>query len=221
MSRVGSKIKLIRNQKGMSQKQLAKKLGVAEKFINEVECGRKVLSESLLGRVSKILGEDLNDVTMSFEEQIQSYEEKVTEIPFKKKEVNQVWRDAFSSVLREVPVYDYSMKNILFRKPMPVLSNKIEGYHQDKVFFVQVEDDDMSGFRMLKGDIAFCHMCHEFDGNNIYLLQHDGEIVIRQIRKLDSQKLLLVSNKGSLRTETVVIKQIKILAKVTKVEIKL
>ena len=48
MSRVGEKIKMAREKSGMPAKVLAKKLGVAEKFINEVEMGRKVAPESFI-----------------------------------------------------------------------------------------------------------------------------------------------------------------------------
>ena len=64
MSRVGEKIKEARLKSGMSQKVLAKKLGVAEKFINEVEMGRRVAQESLIDKASKILSADFNDVSM-------------------------------------------------------------------------------------------------------------------------------------------------------------
>ena len=37
MSRVGEKIKDARLKSGLSQKALAKKLGVSDKFVNEVE----------------------------------------------------------------------------------------------------------------------------------------------------------------------------------------
>lgn len=40
MSRVGEKIKEARLKSGLTQKALAKKLGVSDKFINEVEIGK-------------------------------------------------------------------------------------------------------------------------------------------------------------------------------------
>ena len=52
MSRVGDKIKEARIQSGLSQKALAKKLGVAEKFINEVEMGRRIAQESFIDKAS-------------------------------------------------------------------------------------------------------------------------------------------------------------------------
>ena len=42
MSRVGDKIKQVRESKAISQKQLGKKIGVSESFINEVEMGKKL-----------------------------------------------------------------------------------------------------------------------------------------------------------------------------------
>ena len=64
MSRVGEKIKEARLKSGITQKALAKKLGVAEKYLNEVEMGRKVAQESFINRAAKLLNADLNDVSM-------------------------------------------------------------------------------------------------------------------------------------------------------------
>ena len=64
MSRVGETLKAARLQSGMTQKALAKKLGVAEKYINEVEMGRKVVQENFIDKVAKVLKIDLNDISM-------------------------------------------------------------------------------------------------------------------------------------------------------------
>ena len=53
MSRGGEKIKEARLKAGMTQKALGKKLGVAEKFINEVEIGRKIVQEAACKEVEK------------------------------------------------------------------------------------------------------------------------------------------------------------------------
>ena len=62
MSRVGEALKAARLQSGMTQKALAKKLGVAEKYINEVEMGRKVVQENFIDKVAKVLKIDLNNL---------------------------------------------------------------------------------------------------------------------------------------------------------------
>ena len=64
MSRVGEKIKEARLKSGLTQKALAKKLGVSDKFINEVEIGKRVVQENFIERASKLLNVDLNDVSM-------------------------------------------------------------------------------------------------------------------------------------------------------------
>lgn len=224
MSRVGEKIRSVREGNSMSQKQLAKKLGVSESFINDVENGRKIINQNLIDRISKVLGKQINDITMSFEEEVfkenknesNSYSKKS-----KAKDVNDVWNDAFGSVLKDVPIYKYNLKEKIGSRRMPIMNNKIEGYSQDKVLYIEVEDDDMIGFRMAKGDIAFGFTTHEIENNSICLVEYGNERVIRQVKKLDNNKVLLVSNRKSLRTETVEMKNLNILVKFNRVEIEL
>lgn len=227
MSRVGENIKRLRNEAGLTQKVLAKKLGVAENFINEVESGRKVINEALISRISKVLGKEINDIGMSVEEEssreeMQPSKSFKTDIkPKKVEEVQEVWSSAFGSVLRNVPIYDYNMTKAKGTRLVPVQNNKIEGYAQDKVFYLEVENDDLIGLRIAKGDIAFAHGAHELENNGVFLLEYSSERVIRQIKKLDNTKVLLISNKGSLRTETANIKEVKVIAKLDRIEIKL
>lgn len=220
MSRISENMKKTRLSSGLSQKQLAKKLGTSESFINEVENGRKVLSDSMISRLSKIFNIDLDDINMYSEEQ--KNDEEVVVKRAKEEKVNEVWSDAFSSVIKSVPVYEYNLKTIAETKQMPVMSNKIEGFSQDKVAFLLIEDDEMMGFRVTKGDIAFVYVNHEIENNSICLIEYNQLRCIRQIKKLDANKVLLISNGGSsLRTETVNPKDIKVLARLVKLEIKL
>ncbi|WP_186431185.1 helix-turn-helix domain-containing protein [Clostridium sp. BSD9I1] len=222
MSRIGEKIKNIRIEKGLTQKQLGKKLGVAEGFINEVESGRKVINQSLIDRIGKVLGKDLNDITMSFEEEVYK-EEKQTKFEYqpKKEKINDVWNEAFGSVIKNVPIYSYELNKMLGHKKMPIIENKIEGFPQDKVVFLQIQDDEMMGFRIAKGDIAFANLTNEVQNNSICLVEYGNERKIRQIKILDSNKVLLISNAGSVRTETIEKKSLKIIAKLNKLEITL
>lgn len=220
MSRIGEKIKEIRISKGLTQKQLGKKLGVAEGFINEVESGRKVINQSLIDRIGKVLGKDLNDITMSFEEEVYK-EEKQTKFEYqpKKEKINDVWNEAFGSVIKNIPVYSYELNKMLGHKKMPLIENKIEGFPQDKVLFLQIQDDEMMGFRIAKGDIAFANLTNEVQNNSICLVEYGNERKIRQIKTLDSNKVLLISNSGSVRTETIEKKSLKVIAKLNKLEI--
>ena len=144
MSRVGENIKKAREKSGMTAKALAKKLGVAEKFILEVEMGRRVVQESFIDRAAKVLNADLNDISMVVTDEALMEEKKsFKEAPRKKVESSEVWTDAFSSVLRSVPVYDYSLSNKKGSRELPVHSNKIENFPQDKVFYLEIEDDEI------------------------------------------------------------------------------
>ncbi|MBP1743420.1 MAG: DNA-binding protein [Firmicutes bacterium] len=226
MSRVGDKIKNIRMSTGMSQKQLAKKLGVAESFVKEVETGSKIINQDLVDRISKVLGKDINDITMSFEDQ--AYEEEKVKKPAaasvrkdKPEQVSDVWNEAFASVIKSLPVYNYSLTKVLGAKQMPILNNRIEGHNQDKVFYLEIEDDDMIGFRIAKGDLAFAVSTNEFFNNSISLIQYGDKRVVRQLQRLDNSKALIISNKGSVVTETVSVKDVKVIAKLERLEIKL
>ena len=212
MSRVGERIKEAREKSGMTQKALAKKLGVAEKFVNEVETGRKIINESLISKVSKVLNTDLNDINMVVtDEELQKElkaEKQVRQT--KPAEVNEVWNQAFGSVLKNVPIKGY--------KQLATASNKIDGHTANKVFYLKIENNDMTGYRIQENDLALCYSIKEIENNSICLVEFNGKRVIRQIKKLDNVKALLISNNGSMRTETANIKEVKAIAKLYRIE---
>ena len=132
MSRVGDRIKQVRETKEVSQKQLGKKIGVSEGFINDIELGKKVINEKLLEKISKILGEEIEDRSVAFEDALESEERNPKlERPIAGK-VNEVWNDAFSSVLKDVAIYKYDLVKAIGKKQMPIISNKVEGYADRK-----------------------------------------------------------------------------------------
>lgn len=229
MSRVGEKIKEARTKAGLTQKALGKKLGVSDKFINEVEMGRRVAQEGFIERAAKILNTDLNGISMVVTDEALMEERKITEVAKKEKKINAkilgetspVWTDAFSSVMKKVIIYDYSLKKELGSKELPIYSNKVEGYPADKVLYIKVEDNSMSGFRMMKDDIVFGHLVKEVSNNGMFLIEYDNKRVIRQIKSLGEQKLLLIGNDGSAKTETIQVKEAKIIAKLERLEIQL
>ncbi|EHK2367596.1 helix-turn-helix domain-containing protein [Clostridium perfringens] len=220
MSRVGERIKEAREKSGMTQKALAKKLGVAEKFVNEVETGRKIINESLISKVSKVLNTDLNDINMVVtDEELQKElkaEKQVRQT--KPAEVNEVWNQAFGSVLKNVPIYDYSLAQVKGYKQLATASNKIDGHTANKVFYLKIENNDMTGYRIQENDLALCYSIKEIENNSICLVEFNGKRVIRQIKKLDNVKALLISNNGSMRTETANIKEVKAIAKLYRIE---
>jgi transcriptional regulator with XRE-family HTH domain len=227
LSRVGEKIKEARLKSGMTQKALGKKLGVSDKYINEIEMGKKVVQESFIDKAAKILNADLNDISMVVTDEVLEQEARTNKVIEKKivpkviSEVSDVWTDAFSSVLKKVSIYDYNLDTPIGGKELPNYSNKVEGYPADKVLYLKVENNDMAGFRIMKGDLAFGHIVKEFSNNGIFLIEYKGERILRQIKTIGNSKVLLVSNQGAVITETVAISSIIVIAKIERIEIQL
>lgn len=228
MSRVGEKIKDARLKSGITQKALAKKLGVSEKYINEVETGRKVVQESFIDRAAKLLKVDLNDISMVVTDEVLMEERKQENVKVKETkispkvlgETSEIWTDAFSSVLKRVKIYDYSLSKVLGGKDLPNYSNKVEGYPADKVLYLKISNNDMLGFRIMKDDIAFSHLVKEVS-NGIFLIEYKDQRVIRQVKLIGSSRALLISNDGAVFTETVELNNIKVIAKLERLEISL
>jgi transcriptional regulator with XRE-family HTH domain len=217
MSRVGTGIHNARLQKGMSQKELAKKLGVSESFLADVETGRKIVKEDLIARAEKLLGVDLNEADLvQTDEPVENIKETAPS-----KTINKQWEDAFSHVLKKLPVMDTKMQEIYDYKYLPVIDKKIEGYNPDKVVYIQVPDDSMRGFRMHKGDSVMLFVNSEMVSNSISLIEIDGKRCIRQIKRLDSTKVLILSHYTDLKTETRDIKSVEIVGRCVRLEINL
>ncbi|MFA9396670.1 MAG: multiprotein-bridging factor 1 family protein [Clostridiaceae bacterium] len=220
MSRIGENISKKRIEKKLSAKQLAKKLGVNEKFILEVESGRKVINEGLISRISKVLDTDLNDISMNYDVE-EEKSEKIKPNKIEKRDINESFKEAFNLVFKEVNIYDYCLNEVKGTRKLPIENNKIEGFPVDKVFYIEIEKDDMLGFRMAKGDLALCHKVGEAKNDSICLIEVGEKRAIRQIKYIDSNNILLISNKNSINTENINKNQMKIIGKLERLEIKL
>lgn len=222
MSRIGLEISKLRKEKNMTQKQLGKLVGVSEGFIAEVEAGRRVMNDELAGRVSKVLGREIEKYDL-YAEVKNSKEEAAARNTAKAapKPVQEVWNDALGGILKTVPVYDFKMDKAIDTKQLPIISNKVEGCPKEKIFYLKVEDNDMTGFRISKGDLAMACSTQDVEKDGIFFIEYNGKRAIRQIKKLEGDKLLLMSNKGALITETVTAKNIKVLARLIRLEITL
>ncbi|WP_024833402.1 helix-turn-helix domain-containing protein [Ruminiclostridium josui] len=228
MSRIGQDINKVRLKKGMTPKQLAKALGVSERYILDIESGKKIVSDDMIGRISKALDFELGPIGLfasddKFAPDIRKDEnvrsvKKVAPVA-SDGPVQQVWDDAFGNILKTVPVYGYKMDRIIDKKLLPIEKNKVEGYAKEKVFYLIIEDTDMAGFRIFKGDRAFGVLENQIDKDGFFLIEYNGERVVRQVKKLQGDKLLLVYNRGTLITETVSTKEIKVIARLVKLEV--
>ncbi|NLK86982.1 MAG: LexA family transcriptional regulator [Clostridiaceae bacterium] len=222
MSRIGSEICRLRKEAGMTQKQLGKLIGVSERFIDEVESGKRVMNSDLINRVSRVLRQEAGKLDLFDETEIRSRPEpdktvkKVIEKP-----VREIWTEALAGVIMTVPVYGYDLEKTTASKQLPIIDNKVEGCPKDKVIYIRAEDDSMSGFRIMKGDLALAVRTSEAEKDSVCLVEYKGARLIRQIKRLDQGKLLLVGNSGRLTTEAVSKNEVRILARLIRLEIDL
>lgn len=217
MSRIGSRIGEARTKKGVSAKQLAKKLGVSESYINEIEIGKKIINESLIKKIEKVLEVNLDEeILVIVEEPVENLKRvESTNI------VNKQMEDAFSHILKKLPVCDVNLREIYEYKYLPNIDKKIEGYNCDKLIYVKAPDDSMRGFRIQKNDKIMVYQNSEIVNNSIVIIDIEGKRSIRQIKRLDANKILLISHSNDLKTETIDVKSINIIGRCIKLEVDL
>lgn len=229
MARVGEELKKSRLEANMSMKQVAKKLGVSESFVNEVELGRRIVNEDLIKRFSKVFNKKIGSMGLgSLEESAQSESfERTKEIIKKevyvapKTPVNELWNQAFGENIKNVPIFGYDMKNPLGHQSHVVEKKKIDGYPMDKVVMLKVENDDLKGYRIRKGDLVSGVEAKEIQGTQMMLLSYKGKNLLRKIRNLNNGNVELLTFNETQRSEIVPLKEVTILLKLYKVEIRL
>ncbi len=142
MSRLGETIRNARIQAKMTEKALAKKCGMAEGVIKDIESGRRIVSDDQAQRILKILGVE-NPVSAELEvaqepeaplrPRPRPYKLPVSEPEPQPNGDNSAWLDALGGVVKRVPVTDENSV-VIDHVLVPVVGGKIEGGAPDKVF---------------------------------------------------------------------------------------
>ncbi len=234
MSRLGETIKAARLKAGMTPKALGKKCGVAESFINEVEAGRKILSDEQAQRILKVLGVK-NPVSTELEVAAEPPQElrprpRPYVLPVQKTEkeptreekeetqaATDAWLDALGGVVKRVPIVGPDGV-VIDHRLQPVIGGKIEGGHPDKVVYFRQEDDSLRGFRIYAGDLLLTVPANTPVDDAIMLLQIDGQRVARKVKKQDGGKLLLQSYNYEYEGKVVELKTVMVLGRCVRLE---
>ena len=205
MTRLGETIKKARLGAKMTEKALAKKCGVAESFIKEVEAGRRIVSDDQAQRILKALGvknpvsaelEVANEGEVKLRPKPRPYIIPVPQ-PEKKEtpeethaagEAADAWLDALGGVVKRVPVIGED--NVVIDHVLtPVIGGKIEGGHPEKVLYYRCPDDSLRGFRIYAGYLLLTVPAKAVVSNAIMLIQRDGQRIARKITKMDGSRL--------------------------------
>ncbi len=225
MARVGEELKKSREEAKMTMKQLAKKLGVSESFINEVEQGRRVVNEDLMKRFSKVLNKNMKTMGLgSLEEAAQNESFTRTKESIKKEvyippktPVNELWNQAFGENIKNVPIFDLEMKKPLDHRSFVVENKKIDGYPMDKVMMFKVQNDDLKAYRIQQGDYLIAHEHKDIKSGTIMLVSYQDKKMLRMVKNLNNGTVELIH--GQNQSQIVPIKEITVFAQVDKVEI--
>ena len=202
MSRLGDLIKLERTRQGLSFKQIARKCGVSEKYLQEVESGKRIIADDQARRILKAMGMKehteadftLDDIaaTVDLESAVPRLQaikkaEKKPEAPAAhsgEEPVNgSIWLDALSSVLKRVPVYNAAMR-VVDHRLLPITDGKIAGAPADKVYYSLSPDNLMQGFRIRKGDLLLVVPAQAPVDGAVMVLKTPVGHVLRKIKVL-------------------------------------
>lgn len=221
MNKNAEKIQLARLKKNMTTKQLAKKCGLTANYIEQIESGKKIISEAIAEKIFKVL--EMKSDTLS-QEAMARKEEYIKQRP-KPKPVEKVrhhevdlapsWSGALDNILRKYTVYNAHTKKEVGVKTIPTLDKKVEGYHCDKISFIQVFDNTMSKYNILEDDILMIFLTKDITNEKIYYFEYENRPYIRKLRKEQNKRISLYSDN---QTITVDSDKIKLIGKVVSLE---
>ncbi len=229
MNRLAEQIKIARVQANLSEKALAKKCGISENYLRDIESGKKVIKEDVAEKILTKLGKTMDfmsmpEKTLQEESGNKSFKQKVTA---KEKLQNYdlkptgAWQKALGNLVKTYPVQRMDNKKVVAEKSLPLIGNKVEGYHPDKLFFIEVTDNSLQGFRIKKGDVVTVLDTQEIENGAFYLINVEKGRTIRKLRKEGGGKVSLIQG---LDKESAIAKQnneLKIIGKCIKAEFSL
>ena len=229
MSRLGDLILLERTRQKLTRKQVARKCGVSEGYIKDVEEGRRIIQDDQARRILKTLGtSQKNEAEFSLDEiaatvdlgtlapakptpQPKADPPKPASKPVSAEEQSGIWLDALSSVLQPVPVMNAGWIQVA-RRMVPIQDGKIEGAKPD---------DSMRAMRIEKGDLVLVvPQALPVDGA-IMLVEYGAHRCLRRIRLLGDSKILLQSGDRELDAQAMHINELKLVGRAVRIEIAL
>jgi len=239
MSRLGDLILLERTRQKLTRKQVARKCGVSEGYIKDVEEGRRIIQDDQARRILKTLGtSQRNEAEFSLDEiaatvdlstlapavkaaaPVPQKAEQPAVKPQSEKEQSGIWLDALSSVLQPVPIMNAGWIQT-GRRLVPIQDGKIEGAKPDKVVYFLAPDDSMRAMRIEKGDLVLVvPQTLPVDGA-IMLVEYGAHRCLRRVKLLGNSNILLQSGDRELGAESMHISELKFVGRAVRAEIAL
>lgn len=210
MSRLGDLIQLERTRQGMSLKQVARLCSVSEKYLQDVEAGKRIIADDQARRILKKIGlkqqteadfslddiaaaVDLHTAAPSLPKKEAEYpprQHPVASLPAEENASGGIWLDALAGVMRQVPVYN-AVWQVVDHITLAASGGKIEGAAADKVLYFVAPDDSMRGFRIVKGDRLLVVPANSPIDGAVMLLKWRNFVMARKIKMAENQPMLL------------------------------
>ena len=216
MSRLGDLILLERTRQKMTPKQVARKCGISEKYLLEVESGKRIIQDDQARRILRTIGLreqteadfSLDEIAATVDlEMLKSQEKAPTparsapapaavKVASAQEEssaaASGIWLDALTGVLKAVPVMKAAWQSV-DRRLLPIQNGRIEGGNPEKVLYFLSPDDSMRGFRVLAGDLVLIVPAQSPIDEAIMLVEYQNHRALRKVKKLDATRVLLQS----------------------------
>ena len=238
MSRLGDLIRTERIRQKMTTKQVARKCGVSESYLQAVEAGTRIIADDQARRILKTIGlrqqneaeftlddiaatVDLVQVQPKMAEAVRAPKKKEAELVASSEEKEEgvagsVWLDALQSVLKRVPVMNAVMKPVSY-KLVPVENGRIEGANPDKVFYYLAPDDSMRGFRIHRGDIVLTVPAQSPVDGAVMLMNYNEHRYLRKVKILNDHQVMLQSYDREYEADTVSIADVGFISRCVQV----
>ncbi len=231
MNAFAQKIRELRMHLKLSEKQLSQKCGLAESYIVQIESGKKVINEESAEKIMAALGAKSD---FGFEQESASTPVapllKVKPLVESKKTapskidtldpINQ-WADALSGIIRPYPIYALETNQIVGKKELAVIGKKVEGYALDKIRFVQITQNDMAAYRLLRGDIVLVELTKDQPQQGLYLIEINQSKMIRFIKREPGNKYTLSKGIKDEIQQTIETKNVTIIGLCVRSEVRL
>lgn len=241
MSIIGTNIKKARLKQNLSAKQLAKKCGISEAALLEIEDGKKIPTTQITKIITKGLGVDIEAIEPSYFSDYFDENPEPKEAPpvnnsrvlnakpaDNKQSNSNTISDALSKAVRKIPV----IAKITAGKSIPfegdIIDNKFEPVFQGKnnnvagedFLYFMVPDNSMQGARIMKGDLALVFLTDSIRDKDIVLFSYKNNTYIRRYKSATDSLVVLHPEHPDFETFAVDKKDIKIAGKVLRVEFK-
>lgn len=224
MNRMAAKIMEARIASKMTQKELAKKCGLTESYVLQIESGKKIINEEIAEKILKALGQTF--------EVMEPMKETITPQPSplnapKKALANQSaaqptaviqpnaqWRDALAGVIRVYPIMRGQKQ--VGEWEMVIANKKVEGVHPDMVSVVEATEA-VPAFRIAAGDTLFLAKEDQLINEKLYVIEYFGKQMVRRVRKEHNGQMSISPGLSGASTEQVPAGQIKLIGRLLRV----